>query len=84
MLKAISSQKVRARIGEYIDRANLTGDAFLLLRDGKAKAVLVGAKQYVELLELLNQAIPDAPVASRSEDPDARPVSLKEVKQMIS
>lgn len=84
MLKAITSQKVRARIGEYIDRANLTGDAFLLLRDGKAKAVLVGAKQYIELLELLNQAIPDAPVTARSEDPDARPVSLQEVKQMIS
>lgn len=84
MMKAISSQKVRARIGEYIDRANLTGDAFLLMRDGKAKAVLVGAKQYLKLLELSDAARVETPAPARNDDSDARPVSLQEVKKLIS
>jgi PHD/YefM family antitoxin component YafN of YafNO toxin-antitoxin module len=84
MLKAITTQKLRARIGEYIDRANLTGDAFVLLRDGRAKAVLLGAKQYHDLLELVNQNVPDAPVSGRNEDQDAKPVSLQELKKLLS
>jgi prevent-host-death family protein len=51
MLKTVPAQDLRIRLGEYLDRADLSGDAFVVTRGDRPKAVLLGAAQYVEIVE---------------------------------
>lgn len=52
MLKTINPTEVRDRLGEILDRA-AAGDVLAITRYGRPKAVLVGASQYLALVEEL-------------------------------
>jgi len=64
-MKAITAKEIRDRLGEYLDRAHLSGEVFVVTRKGRGKAVLVGAAVYLEMIELLD-ALPAAKKASSS------------------
>jgi prevent-host-death family protein len=81
-LKTVPSQTLRTRIGEYIDRANFAGDAFVLLRDGKAKAVLISARHYLDLVEKLGLENGKGALAEGAEAPDGQLVSIDQLKQL--
>jgi prevent-host-death family protein len=69
-MKAITAKEIRDRLGEYLDRAHLSGEVFVVTRKGRGKAVLVGAAEYLEMIELLDAAgkkVPPSPTSKRGE-----------------
>jgi len=52
-MKPVPAQDLRLRLGEYLDRANLSGDAFVVTRGDRPKAVLLGVTQFLEMLDRL-------------------------------
>ena len=52
-LRQISATELRIRAGEYLDRAHLGHEAFLISRGQRGKAVLLSASDYVDLTEEL-------------------------------
>lgn len=52
-MKAVTARELRERLGEYLDRAQLSGDVFVVTRKGRGKAVIVGAQQFLGLLDRL-------------------------------
>jgi len=51
MVKLISVTQLRERVGEYLDRADYSTEAFLVTRAGRGKAILVSAAEYLRLIE---------------------------------
>jgi Phd_YefM. len=53
MLKLITAQELRDRLGEHLDRAHFSGEGFVVTRGQRPKAVLLGPIEYLELVEKL-------------------------------
>ncbi|MBZ5639208.1 MAG: type II toxin-antitoxin system Phd/YefM family antitoxin [Acidobacteriia bacterium] len=84
MLKAIPAQDFRIRLGEYLDRCDLSGDSFVVTRGDRAKAVVLGATQYLELMERLEALEAGQPVPPRSAEASGEKVLTKEkLKTMV-
>ena len=75
---------MRERIGEHLDRAHLSGEAFLITRAGRGKAVLLGASQYLQLVERIEamQAGKHAPPPERPKTSE-KVVSTAELKALL-
>jgi len=83
-MKSVPAQDLRLRLGEYLDRANLSGDAFVVTRGERPKAVLLGVTQYVEMLDRLEALEEGHVVPSRVVSLDDTEVVTKEqLKAMI-
>jgi prevent-host-death family protein len=84
MLKTVPAQDLRVRLGEYLDRADLSGDAFLVTRGDRPKAVILGPAEYLELIEKLEalESGRKAPIHDTNEDDD-RIVSTQKLKAML-
>lgn len=84
MMKPVPAQDLRLRLGEYLDRANLSGDAFVVTRGERPKAVLLGVTQYVEMLDRLEALEEGRAVPARVVSLDDSAVVTKEqLKAMI-
>lgn len=85
MLIAVPAQEMRIRLGEYLDRADLSGDAFVVTRGERPKAVLIGANHYVELIERLEALESGRSVEPRAENPqgDQRVLTKDKLKAML-
>ncbi len=84
MLKAIPAQDFRIRLGEYLDRADLSGDSFVVTRGDRAKAVVLGATQYLELVDRLEALENGRPVPPRNaETSDGKVLTKEKLKAML-
>ena len=84
MLKAIPAQDFRIRLGEYLDRADLSGDSFVVTRGDRAKAVVLGAQQYLELIERVEALEAGRSVPARNDEPNGdRVVTKEKLKAML-
>lgn len=84
MMKPVPAQDLRLRLGEYLDRANLSGDAFVVTRGERPKAVLLGVTQYLEMLDRLEALEEGRAFPSRVVSLDDSEVVTKEqLKAMI-
>ena len=84
MMKPVPAQDLRLRLGEYLDRANLSGDAFVVTRGERPKAVLLGVTQYLEMLDRLEALEAGREIPARTVSPDDREVVTKEqLKAML-
>ena len=84
MLKAVPAQDLRIRLGEYLDRADLSGDAFVVTRGDRPKAVLLGAAQYVEIVERMEALEAGHTVPARAAEPaDDRVVTTDALKALL-
>jgi len=84
MMKPVPAQDLRLRLGEYLDRANLSGDAFVVTRGERPKAVLLGVTQYLEMLDRLEALEEGRAVPARVIALDESEVVTKEqLKAMI-
>lgn len=85
MLIAIPAQEMRVRLGEYLDRADLSGEEFVVTRGERPKAVLLGAAQYLALIERLETLESGRTVEPRPESPqgDQRVLTKDKLKAML-
>lgn len=82
MVKHISVTQLRERTGEYLDRADLSRETFIITRKGRGKAVLVSPEEYIRLLEE-RDALRDGkqpPEPSRNQEPT---LSLPDLKTLV-
>ncbi len=84
MLKSVPAQDLRIRLGEYLDRADLSGDAFIVTRGDRPKAVILGPNEYLELVEKLEALEAGRKVPPHDvEHDDERSVSTRKLKAML-
>jgi prevent-host-death family protein len=84
MMKPVPAQDLRLRLGEYLDRADISGDAFVVTRGERPKAVLLGVTQYLEMLDRLEALEEGRVVPARAIAFDDRGVVTKEqLKAML-
>jgi prevent-host-death family protein len=85
MVTLITAKELRSRMGEHLDRAHLSGETFLITRDGRGKAVLIGAQQYLDLVEQLEALQTGKKVAAGGapKNGDRKVVSTQELKSLI-
>jgi PHD/YefM family antitoxin component YafN of YafNO toxin-antitoxin module len=53
MLKLVTAQELRDRLGEHLDRAHFSGEGFVVTRGQRPKAVILGPIEYLDLLDKL-------------------------------
>jgi prevent-host-death family protein len=84
MLKAVPAQDLRVRLGEYLDRADLSGDAFVVTRGDRPKAVILGPTEYLDLVEKLEALEAGRKAPAHKSDSDDEPiVSTQKLKAML-
>jgi prevent-host-death family protein len=83
MFRKVTAQELRNRLGEHLDRADLSGQAFVVTRGRRPKAVLLGASQYVALMDRLAAYENGQKPAKRPEQEDHELVSLEELKRLM-
>jgi prevent-host-death family protein len=83
MFRKVSAQELRDRLGEHLDRADLSGQAFVVTRGRRPKAVLLGASQYLALMDRLAAYENGQKPVKRTEPQDKDLVSLEELKRLI-
>jgi len=85
MVTVITTKELRERMGEHLDRAHLSGETFLVTRAGRGKAVLIGASEYLQLVERLEalQAGKKIPSHESHKNSDRKVVSTEELKALL-
>ena len=84
MLKKVTAQLLRDRLGEHLDRACLSGEAFVITRGERPKAVLLGPTQYLDLLERLSAYENGRKPTPRAKSNKDDLLSPEELKRLIT
>lgn len=83
-LRQISVTELRIRAGEYLDRANLSHEAFVITRADRGKAVLLSAAAYLDLIEQLEALqVGKRPPSKRSSGDGAKILSAKQLQALL-
>lgn len=82
MVKEITGTELRIRLGEYLDRANLSRETFVITRKGRGKAILLSPDHYLQLVETV-EALKAGKEPPAVADDDSNVLTHDELRRLI-
>ena len=82
MVKEITGTELRIRLGEYLDRANLSRETFVITRKGRGKAILLSPDAYLQLVETVD-ALKAGKKPPSTPDDEGNVLTHEELRRLI-